>query len=159
MKTHIIFFSVLLLLFASCQEPQEPEFKRMVNFKIGEVQNNQMEVLADAVIYNPNAIKAEVVDLDIDLIVEEKVIGKINETKIVEVPASSEFSLPVRIMASTQVLKDNWLSSAISILTDGKTPVLFKGTVTIKVLKIPIKVPIEHVEELALKDLRSLLPR
>lgn len=158
MKTHIIFFSSVLLLFCACQEPQEPEFRRMENFKIGEVKNGQMEVFANAIIYNPNSIKAEVVDLDIDLIVEEKVIGKINETEPVEVPAESEFSLPVEILASTEVLKNNWLSSAISILTDGNTPVLFKGTVTIKVLKIPIKVPVEHTEELALKDLRSLLP-
>jgi len=157
MKSPILFFSVVILLFSACQKPQEPAFKRMQNFNVGEVKGNQVEIFADAVLENPNNINAEVVFLDIDMIMQEKIIGKINDAKQVKVPANSEFIVPVKIMASVDVIKQNWLTSAISILSNGKVPVKFSGFVTIKVLKIPFKVPVDFTEHLKVEDLRVLI--
>ena len=110
-----------------------------------------MILLADAIYYNPNAVGVTLTKTDLQLEINTEKVGQINQIQNVQIPAKSEFTVPLRIDATTNMLSDNWLGNAISILGKKEIDVSYSGTSTIEVAKIPIQIPVNYSEKIKLK--------
>jgi len=141
------------MFFCACNKPQEPVFKEIKNLKVSKLSNGQLGLTADAHYFNPNKMKGKLAKIDLDLEIEGQKVGTVNQAELVEVPANAEFVIPLEANVSSKFLSDNWLGGIVSILQSGKVPVRIYGSATIKILEIPVKVPIEHTEDISLKNL------
>lgn len=142
----------VLLSFSACDKIQQPSFLGLQNFKLGEVRGNQVELTADALMHNPNRIKAKLSAIDIAIFHKEKQIGVINEAVEVDIPASSEFNVPVKANINTSFLKDDLVSSLLDLVSSRSITLNFDGSTTLKFVKVPVKVKIMHTETLNLSD-------
>lgn len=141
-----------LLFFSACNKIQQPEFLGLQNFKLDNVNGNQIRLTADALMHNPNKIKAALSAIDIAIFYKEKQIGVINEAVEVEIPANSEFSVPIQANVNTSFLKDDLIGSLLDLVNSRSITLNFDGSTTLKFVKVPIKVKIEHTETLNLND-------
>lgn len=145
-----------LFILSACKKPQAPVFKEIKNLKIGKVQGGELLLTANAHYYNPNSMKGKLTGTDLDIAIKEKKVGVISQTELVKIPANADFVIPLeaRLSASNLLSKD-WLSGGgvLSFLQDGKVPLHIEGEITIKIVEIPLKIPVDHTEEIRLKDL------
>lgn len=146
------FIFMLVCGIFACQQPEEPRFIKMENVQVQEINLPNITVSANAVYHNPNPVKAKLTAVNLDLEVNGTKVGKIEQTQAIEVPANSDFKVPVIIKGNTKELSGSGiLGNIISILGDKKMILRYKGTTTIEVLKVPISVPVDYEEEVNLK--------
>ncbi len=150
---YTFFFISILLIFNACKKPQAPIFIGINNLKIGKIQDGQLMLTADAHCHNPNAMKGKLTGTDLDISIKGKSAGVVNQTELVKIPANADFIIPLEARLSSSFLSKNLLGGVLSFLQDGKVPVHIQGDVTIKIVEIPLKIPVDHTDEISLKDL------
>lgn len=149
---YIMPFLFGLLFLTGCNKIQQPTFLGLQNFKFDNVSGNQIQLTADALMHNPNKIKAELSAIDIAIFHKEKQIGVISEAVEVEIPANAEFEVPIKANINTSFLKDDLVGSLLDLVSSRSITLNFDGSTTIKFVKVPIKVKIVHTEALNLND-------
>jgi len=143
----------IILLCSACKKPQPLIFNEIKNVKIAKINNGKLMLTADAHYHNPNHMKGKLTDTNLDVWLDGKKVGKINQAEMVKIPANEDFSIPLQAELSTNLLSNNWLGSIVSFLQDGKVPLNIKGDLTVKILEIPLTIPVDQTEEISLKDL------
>lgn len=149
---HIVPLFFALLFFSGCDKIQQPAFLGLQNFKFDNISGNQIQLTADALMHNPNKIKAELSAIDIAIFHKEKQIGVINEAVEVEIPANAEFKVPIKANINTAFIKDDLVGSLLDLVSSRSITLKFDGNTTLKFVKVPVKVKIAHTEKLNLKD-------
>ncbi len=137
---------VILLLLAACTRPEEaPQFRGIENIAISKITGTNAVLKAEAIFFNPNDVKMKLRKVDIDISLEGKKIGVINQEFTTRVPALSEFRVPLN--ASFDMTEIGLLNGIISILGGKKVAVHYKGFVKVSVHGYPATVPIDFEEE------------
>ena len=145
-------FKVLNLLFIclwlySCSKPKQPEFVRIKSLVVKEFSDEKVTLGGEAILHNPNGIKVTVKEIDISVTVNEKAVGKVNQTGEIEVPANAEFEVPLVVDFAPNDVYDNLLSGLMTIISKGQLEVHYKGFIKMKAAGITFKVPIDHQDE------------
>jgi LEA14-like dessication related protein len=136
---------ILLLALASCGKPKDLEFRKISNIKFNLPAST---VGADVVMYNPNNLSLQLKSVEIDILVNGKQVGRVDQTHEVMITRKSEFSLPVSVAVS---LKDLGLVNAFAGLLGGKSyPVQFKGLLRVNFYGIQKKIMIDYTEQIKL---------
>ncbi len=147
-KSFILLFAVLLIA-AGCARPEEePQFLRIDNLGVGKISGSEATLTADAVFYNPNNVKMKLKQVAIDIELEGKRIGSINQDLTTKIPAMSEFTVPLN--ASFDISDIGLLNGILSILGGKKVDVHYKGFIKVFVHGYPVTVPIEYDDEVRL---------
>lgn len=140
----IILFIIILV--TSCKRPdQEPQFLRIDNIEVIEIKNQEALLNADAYFYNPNDVKMKLKKVEVDVIVEDKKVGKINHKLKTKIPARSEFKIPLD--ATFNLGEIGLLNSIISILNGKKVKVHYSGYITVSIHGFSSRVPVEFDDE------------
>ena len=144
--TRIIAITILSLLALSCTTPSEaPVFKQVTNIEVTKVMGKTAYLNADAFFYNPNDVRMTLKKIDVDVSVEGKKIGKINQSLKTKIPANSEFKVPLD--ATFDMSQMGFLNSIISILGGKKVKVHYSGHIKLTLHGFPVKVPVEYDDE------------
>jgi len=149
---YTLFLLSALFIFSACKKPQAPIFKEIKNLKIGKIQDGQVLLTADAHYHNPNAMKGKLSGTDLEIAIKENKVGVINQTELVKIPANADFIIPLEARLSAELLSKDLLGGFLSIIQNGTVPLHIQGDVTIKIVEIPLKIPVDHTEEIRLKD-------
>lgn len=128
-----------------------PEYLRTKNWKIEKVNGTTLELTADVVFYNPNKIKAKLKDLDLDIFLNEKFVGKVIQTDIVNIPGKSSFDIPIRFKFDLKESNIN-ISNVLGLLLNNKFIVDIKGFLKAKVFLMPFKINLNERQEFSAKD-------
>jgi len=140
---------LVLLLTVSCTRPEEePQFLRIDNLGVGKISGSEATLTADAVFYNPNNVKMKLRKVAIDVALEGKQIGSINQEMATKIPALSEFIVPVN--ASFDLSNIGLLNGIMSILGGKKIDVHYEGFIKVSVHGYPVTVPINYDDEVKL---------
>jgi len=150
---YIFFLTSALFIFTACNKPQAPVFKEIKNLKIGKIQGGTLMLTADAHYYNPNGMKGKLTGTDLEIAIKENKVGVINQAELVKIPANADFIIPLEARLSADFLSKNLFGGVLSMLQEGKVPLYIKGEITVKIVEIPIKIPVDHTEEIRLQDL------
>ena len=146
----LLLFSVL---FSACTFTEKPEFLRIENLKANKVSLTNINITSDAVFFNPNDIGYEVVESNIDVFINDKLIGKAKQIETINIDRKGNFSLPLEINYSPQeILKDSkdlFSSILFNVLTQ-KIDLTFKGNIKLQKAGIPIEIPLEYKHTLKL---------
>ena len=137
----------LTALNLACSRPKEPELVRIKSLTVQEFTDKNVVLEAEAILLNPNSIGVTVKEIDVSVTVDEKAVGKVNQTGEIKVPAKSEFEVPLVIEFAPQDVYDNLLSGLISFIGKGEIPVHYQGHIKMKAAGINFKVPIDHKDQ------------
>ncbi|MEQ8471008.1 MAG: LEA type 2 family protein [Marinoscillum sp.] len=142
-----IYTALLALLIVSCGRPdQEPEFLGMTNIRVTKVTGKEAILMADANFYNPNDQSVKLKEVNVDIEVDDRMVGKIDQKMRLRIPAKDKFSVP--LSASFDIRDFGLLNGLISVLGGKKIKVHYKGYVRLSVHGYPTKVPVDFEEEI-----------
>ncbi len=154
MKRFIFSTIILSLAFLfSCSGPEAPVFQKLENvkFKSASIGKWNFVLTADAVFNNPNPVGAEMTALDLDLFINGKKVSDITQNVTATIGGSTEFQLPIEIdVPMKEVFKDIKLDLT-DILKKQSVEYELKGTATVSVAGVKVKVPIEYEDKEEIK--------
>ncbi|UII28347.1 LEA type 2 family protein [Fulvivirga maritima] len=144
--TRITLIALFSLIIMSCSGPSEPpEFKQITNIEVTKVMGKTAYLNADAYFYNPNKVRMTLKKINVDVMVEGKKIGEINQSLKTKIPAMSDFKIPLD--ATFDMGEVGFLNSIISILGGKKVKVHYTGHIKLTYHGLPIRVPIDYDDE------------
>ncbi|HLP21129.1 MAG TPA: hypothetical protein VK174_12540 [Chitinophagales bacterium] len=159
-QTHyfILLAFVLPVLLSSCKI-YAPTFKSIENVHYERLQANGFKLGAEAVFNNPNKIKCTIKDIQVDVVLDKKLIGVLGEKTDVDVIQASEFRIPlgIKIKPEGTILDD--IKTLWGIFADKESDLYFIGKVKIKVMGIPISIPIKYSRKFKLSEFRGKAPK
>jgi len=149
-----ITITVLIILAVSCSMPTEPTFKKLedVKFKSLSLSKKRVTLSANALFNNPNALSGQMKNMNLEVFVNGKKVSNLKQNVSSEIPAESDFKLPLEVeIPLNEVLKDIG-SSLGGILKSPKIKYHLEGSATVSMAGIEASVPIyfEGEEELKL---------
>ena len=147
---HIIAIILLAFVIQSCNKPEKaPVFKYVSNVKVTSVTGKEALLKGDAVFYNPNDVGMKLRKVDIDVMLEGKKIGGINQKLKTKIPAMSEFKVPVD--AKFNVGELGVLNSLLSVLGGKKMKVQYVGRIRLSIYGVPVSVPVDYEDDIRLR--------
>lgn len=118
------FAGLSALFLASCASPQDLVYQDVKNFRVSKISLNP-EVGMDVQFYNPNKYGMTLKDADVDLYINNKLVGHAMLDKKFNVPASSTFLLPVTLIADLKSV----LPNAVALMSNDEVNIRLKGNV------------------------------
>ena len=146
--------SLMTFLMTSCSRPQAPVFKKIKNVRVEDANLKNVTLLADAVLFNPNSVGCMIQSTDIDVIANEVAVGKIVQEVETEMPAQSEFEIPLVLNFPTKKIfekNSGLLDGILSALGDKTVDVQYNGTIKVKAMGMSFNVPVEQSQVVPLK--------
>ena len=136
---------VVCLMVIGCV-PSEPVTLRSVNINQIEPRDNGDALLkADAIFYNPNTSRMRLKEVDIDIFVDGKKAGKVDQKFSSLIKAKSEFAVPLEVQLNLKEI--GLLDTILSFLGGKEHDIQFTGFIKMKVNGFPVKAPINYKEE------------
>ncbi|RYE24270.1 MAG: hypothetical protein EOP51_07960 [Sphingobacteriales bacterium] len=121
---NIIGFVAICILFAACANPKDLVYQDVKNFRILNL-SLQPDIGMDVKFYNPNSFGVTMKDADIDVYINDKLIGNGRLQRSYSVPAADTFLLPVALKADLKSL----FSNTYSILSNRQVNIKLQGHV------------------------------
>ena len=118
-------FIFSLTLLAGCSTLKGPEFRDIKNFKLGEIKMGESTVKMDVIFLNPNNSTFRIKSTDLDIYVNDSLVGHTTLDTVIKVQKLSEFSLPISARIKTASL----FSNALSFLLNKEATVKISGTI------------------------------
>lgn len=140
---------IAFLLYGCKDAGKAPEFRRIANVKVAKVDGKEALLNGDAFFYNPNKAKMLLKKVEIDVFMEGKKIGVINQALKTKIPAEAEFKIPVD--ATFNVSDIGLLNGLMSMLGGKKMKVRYVGKIKLRIHGIPVAVPVDYEDEIKLK--------
>ncbi|MFK7935820.1 MAG: LEA type 2 family protein [Saprospiraceae bacterium] len=147
-----IYFVLLLfaIQFTACNAPEYPEFVEMQNVKfksVGFLNGLNVTCTADAVFNNPNAVGANVTEVNLDVSIDGKKVTTIKQEVSAKMPANSAFTLPLDFdIPLREVLKDV-KPSLSNILKNRKLNYQIDGTLKVGLGAVEVAIPVDYAGE------------
>jgi LEA14-like dessication related protein len=150
MNKLIVFSIVILTGMISCNKSYEPPvFKNIDNVKLSKVENGIVNMKADAILYNPNDVKAKLKSVDIDVYIKDKKVATLKEKYSLKILAKSEFSLPMNIGLDISEL--GLVNSILGFIQGRGFKAHYVGKAKIIMHGVPVSIPIDYHDTLKLR--------
>ncbi|MFK7970876.1 MAG: LEA type 2 family protein [Bacteroidia bacterium] len=140
----------LLVLLAACDGPQKPEFRKMekVNFKSVSFKGPLTVTLSgDAVFFNPNAIGADVTEVDLDVFVNEKKVTRVKQNVSASMSGNAEFRLPLEFDVPLKEVFGDAKLTLNDIFKKKLIEYKLVGNIKVGLGSVEFKVPVEYADE------------
>jgi len=147
-------FALLCAAFSSCKL-SSPAFRTIDNIKFESIGTKGLKLGAQAQFHNGNPLKCKVVDIDMNVLVDEKLIGVLGEKTDVVIKKKSDFTVPLGVLIKPEgtILDD--FKTLYKILTDRPTMLYLVGDVKVKMMGLKFTVPIKYRQELKRSDFKN----
>jgi LEA14-like dessication related protein len=135
---------ILIIVLASCANPKDLIYHDVKNFTVGDISLNP-EVGMDVEFYNPNSYGMTLKDANLDLYINDKLVGHATMEEKFKVPAADTFLLPVKLKADLNGV----LKNALQVMSNKEMNVKLKGTVKAgRTILVPIHINYEGKKKL-----------
>jgi len=147
---YLITLGLVLSLVSACNKPKQPEFVSIKSLEIQEMTDDKVTLAGEAILHNPNGFSVTVKEIDINVTVNEKAVGKVNQIGDIKVPAREDFEVPLVIDFAPRDVYNNLLSGLMAVITKGKLEVYYQGSIKMKAAGITFNVPIDYKDQVKL---------
>jgi hypothetical protein len=132
-----------------------PVFKTIENVHYENLQNKGFKIGAEAVFDNPNKIKCTIKDIEVNVVLDKKLIGILGEKSDVEVIKANEFRIPlgIQIKPDGTILDD--IKTLWGIFVDKESDLYFVGKVKMRIWGLNVSVPIKYQRKFKLSELKT----
>jgi LEA14-like dessication related protein len=135
----------MLFILASCAKPdQDIELKTVRDVVVDA--NDDPTLKANAIFFNPNNVRGKLKKIDVEIFVNGKKAGHVDESYNTVIPAQGEFTIPLRVKLSMKEL--GTMETLFGMLGGKKFEVKYKGSLRLTYHGLPIRVPIDHKDEI-----------
>jgi LEA14-like dessication related protein len=138
---------VLVMVIGSCK-PKEDVVLRNIRDIVVDADTEPL-LRAQAVLYNPNNIRMKLRKINIDVYVDGKKSGRIDQENKLTIPAQAEFTVPLEVKLNLKEL--GLLDTLFGMIGGKKMKVQYKGSISITYKGIPIKIPIDYTSEVRIR--------
>lgn len=157
MKQHIqlacLAFALSILL-SSCKI-YAPVYKTVENVKYERIGSTGLKMGAEIVFDNPNKVKCTIKDIDVNVLLDQKLVGVLGEKADVTMEKSSELRIPLGIQIKPEgTILDN-LKTILNIFSDKEAELYLTGKISIKFLGITVPVPVKYKRQIKLSELKK----
>ncbi len=146
-----LIYILLLIGIASCRTPEAPEFKYVENVQVKLESLEEARLHADAVLYNPNKNSVIIKGADIDVLMENKSIGKLDMEYNIKVEGYSDFQVPLDIDIKLKDLNINAIGAAFGLMGKSGPELQFLGKIKVKAYGVPFSVKVDHKQKVNIK--------
>jgi len=144
----------MALTSVACKYQEKPKFIRVDRIELGNVSIKEIDFEADAVFTNSNHIGGKLVTENIDVFVDEILVGNLR-TKEFNVPARDTFMIPLQGKIATdkiiQKKGQSLLNNILSIVSAKKVNVRFEGDILFKKGPFSYTYKVNQTNELDIK--------
>lgn len=149
---------LVALLFTCCAQPllavESPAYIKTKDWQMDQMSNGKLVLTCKAVFYNPNKAKAKLQDLAFNIWLGETKAGKINQVeKKIRIKKKSAFEIPLRIVIKPETNAWGYIQGVLSALSLQDFLLHIRGYISVKILGVQFKIPIDETVELNLKTL------
>ncbi len=150
-----LFITVSLSILLSSCKIYAPVFKTIENVRYERMEARGFKLGAEAVFDNPNKVKCTIKDIEINVILDKKLIGILGEKTDVEVIKGNEFRIPLGIQIKPEgtILDD--IKTLWGIFADKESELFFVGKVKLKIFGITVPIPIKYQRKFKLSELKK----
>lgn len=113
-----------VVMLAACANPKDLVYRDVKNFSVSKISLTP-EIGMDVAFYNPNSYGMTMKDANIDLYINDKLVGHASMVDKFKVPANDTFLLPVKLTADLSSV----LSNALQLMSNDMVNVKLKGSV------------------------------
>lgn len=139
-----------ILLLTGCKRPEEePVFLGVRNIKVSKVQNTTAFLNAEAHFHNPNDVKMVLRKINVDVEIEGKKVGTIDQSTKIRIPAISDFIVPLD--ATFNIGEVGVLNSLMGMLGGKKMKVQYNGHIKVTMHGIPMRIPVDYEDEIKIR--------
>lgn len=158
---HLFLFSFLILFFAHCAGPENPEFLSMQNIKFNAVQvDNGLGVTlkGDALLNNPNSVGVKINSMDFDVFADGRKVTKVRQELSASMKANSDFSLPLEFDIPLKEVIDQIKKPAnlLDMAKKMEIPIKVEGHLKVAVAGTSLRIPVNYEEPYPI-SLKTLL--
>jgi hypothetical protein len=132
-----------------------PVFKSIDKLHYERIDTRGFKLGAEAVFENPNKVKCTIKDIEINVVLDKKLIGVLGEKTDVEVIKASEFRIPlgIKIQPEGTILDD--IKTLWGIFADKESELYFVGKVKVKIMGITVPIPVKYQRKFKLSEFRK----
>jgi LEA14-like dessication related protein len=141
---------VIVLVFAlsSCSMPKEKIELRQIKDVIADA-NSEPMLKATAVFYNPNNTRARLKKIDVEIFINGKKVGKVDQDLKLVIPARDEFFVNLEVKLALKEL--GFMDTLFGMLGGKKFQIEYKGFLKLTYHGLPIRVPVAYKDEIRVK--------
>ncbi len=155
MRVLLTLLSIVFLM-TSCEDAyEEVVFMEIKNVKIKNATTDNMELIGDCVLFNPNPVGLDLTKAKFDIYIDGRKTAQINQNLGVEMPASGEFILPLTVKMSPKDFYgekgDGLLNATLQILVNQKVNIKYNGSINAGKGMINFEIPVVDSLEVPIK--------
>ncbi|MEH0155852.1 LEA type 2 family protein [Limibacter armeniacum] len=149
--TFFLIFATLMLSMTSCGV-KEPEFRSIRNVEMISLEDGNILLKADADIYNPNGVSLTIKEIHVDVMVNDELIGTVDQFLEREMPKKDEVALPLEVKFPPKLLFSNFLTGLMNMATGQDFEINYVGYVKTKAMGISFTVPVKSKQKIKLNS-------
>lgn len=143
----ILFFTMLAFTF-SCKAPEQEVVLRKIRDVVVDG-TTEPKLKAQAILYNPNHHHGKLRRIKLDIYVNGKKAGSIDQKMHITIPAKDEFSVPIEVKLASKEF--GFLDTLLGFIGGKKFDVHYKGSIRVSYHGLPIRVPIDYKDEVRVR--------
>lgn len=137
-----------IMIALSCCKPKEEITLKGVRDIVVDASTEPL-LKATAILYNPNNIKIKLRKVRVDVFVNGKKSGMVDQKLKLLIPAESEFKVPLEVKLNMKEL--GLLDTIFGMIGGRKLKVQYKGSISVTYKGLPLRIPVDYESEVKLK--------
>lgn len=151
MRKGIYIFILILVGFSSCNKPISPQFKYLENIKVELESLSSANLHAEAVLFNPNKNTVIIKGVDINIMINDKVIAVLDKEYDIKALGNENFVVPLDVKIKLKDLNLNAIGAALGLIGDSGQEIRYLGKIKVKAYGVPFSVKIDYKDTIHLK--------
>jgi len=135
--------AVLIFTLFSCAAPKALEYQDYKNFGIHQLGFSKSEVRLDLEYFNPNNFGLQLRRTDVDVFINNNLLGHSASDTLIRIPRKSSFILPIRFDVDMQ----NLFKNAWNTLVGNEVNVKVTGSVKVGKANVFMSFPVNYEEK------------
>jgi LEA14-like dessication related protein len=141
---YVLTVACVTMILGACTKPDQDIVLRQIRDVVVDA-NSDPTLKANAVFFNPNKQRGKLKKIDVEIYVNGKKAGHVDETYNTAIPSKAEFTIPLKVKLAMKEL--GTMQTLMGVLGGKKFEVVYKGSLRITYHGVPIKVPIDHKDD------------
>jgi len=135
-------------MLAACAPKEQVVFRKVLNIRLDAVSNSPM-LKADMVFYNPNKASAKLKKIDMNILLNDKTAGTVDQVLNQKINGESEFMLPIEVKLNLKEL--GLFDTIINIFGGKKYEVRLLGKIRVSIHGFAFSVPVDQKEQIKIR--------
>lgn len=143
-----LLLAALAIVAIGCKRPKEDIVLRQIKDVVVDATSDPL-LKANAIFYNPNAMRGRLKRIDVDIFVNGKKAASVDQDLKTVIPANSEFSVPIEVKLAIKEL--GFMDTLLGVIGGKTFEVRYEGSLKLSYHGFPIQVPVHYKDDVRIR--------